>query len=382
MRVNFYLVDKKKSNTAIYATVSYPSRWKYYLGLSVSPRQWDFAKQRVKYNHPNHIRLNRVLDTVQNKAIDLYLEAIEQDKALTRSNIKHHLDVILKKKEDTTNRLIPFIDQFIRQSGKKPNTVKAYKVVRQRLQDYKPDLTFDDITLDWFYGFVQHLKKSYKPNTVWATIKNLKVFLQDAYDRGLHSNEIFRHKKFSVNKQEVPNPYLNEQELETLYKKKFTARLQKAIDRFLVMCWTGLRISDINKVEIKNFEVLDGQECMRIETQKTGTTVLIPLHPMVMQILAKYDFRLPELSDQAQNMYIKEACQLAGIDKHVTNHTARRSFACNFYLAGVPEHTIMKIGGWMKYASFQTYVSKLLKSDHVKVASRMWQNKKGYLKAI
>lgn len=178
------------------------------------------------------------------------------------------------------------------------------------------------------------------------------------------------------------NVYLNEEELEILYKKKFDPRLQRVVDRFLMMCFTGLRISDIGKVALKNYEIIDGQECMRINTQKTGATVLIPLHPILIQILNKYDFNLPKLTPQKQNQYMQEACKLAGIDKHVTNHTARRSFACNFYLAGVPEQTIMQIGGWAKYSSFQGYISKLLKSDHVKVVSKMWKNKTGYLKAI
>lgn len=202
--MNFNLKDTKAEITAIVVWLSYPTRWKYYPGLSITPSQWDKAKQRAKPQHPNRVMMNRLLDKIEKSIYDMWLQAVEADTHMTREQIKHKLDILLQKKEDTTNKLIPFCEQYIRQAKKAKNTLQNYRVALRHIRSYNPDLTFDDIDLDFFYKFREHLQL-YKQNTVQSTIKNLKVFMQDAFDRGLHQNEAFRHKKFSVSKQEVPN---------------------------------------------------------------------------------------------------------------------------------------------------------------------------------
>ena len=384
VRMNFYLKNKEADNSAIFAMISFPGRWKYYIGISVSPKLWNKGKQRVKPQHPNHIQVNRVLDAVERKGYDLYLHAIETGEYPTKDEIKHELDVLLLKKKDSKTELIPFIEDFIEQQKllKKNNTIKNYKGALGHIKSYSEDLTFEDIDLTFFYRFVEHLK-DYRQNTIQSTIKNLKVFMQDAYDRGLHSNEAFRHRKFSIAKKEVEKVYLNEEELEKLYRYKFEPRLQKAVNLFLVMSWTGVRYSDLHKIDLSNLDDIEGVECVRLQMKKTGGYITVPLHPMVQNILRQYEYHLPRLSSQKLNLYIKEAVSLVGIEKSpVFCHTARTSMICNLYLAGFPETTIMKMSGHKKYASFQTYINKLTRADHVKVASEFWKNKKSYLRAI
>lgn len=327
--------------------------------------------------------INRVLDKIEKSIYDIWLEAVETDKHITKEQIKYRLDILLQKKEDTANKLIPFCEKYIRQTSKSKNTIQNYRVALRHIKSFNPDLTFDDIDLDFFYKFREHMN-GYKQNTVQSTIKNLKVFMQDSFDRGLHDNEAFRHKKFSVSKEEVDNIYLNEEELERLFKGKFNARLQKAVDLFLVLAWTGLRYSDLYKVDLKHMQNIDGHDCFVLKMQKTGSWITVPAHPIVMQILHKYDFVLPKLHDVKLNLYIKEAGALVEIrESHrITSHTGRRSMVCNLYLAGFPENTIMQITGHKKYSTFQSYINKLTRADHVKVASRFWQSNKGYLKAI
>ena len=115
-----------------------------------------------------------------------------------------------------------------------------------------------------------------------------------------------------------------------------------------------------------------------IRTQKTSERVAIPLHKTVKSIMQKYDYKLPiPFTNQIMNNYIKEVTSLANIkeltettitragiveksvlpkNKLISTHTARRSFATNIYLAGVPTISIMKITGHKTERSFMAYI--------------------------
>lgn len=389
MTVTFHLLNRSAQTSAIYAWVSYPQRWKYYPRISVPPGLWDARRQRVKIQHPQHALINRLLAKIEDTAVSLWYEGRTQGKVLTQEDIRQALDEQVNPQPATKDLLVPFIEKFIhdRSAAKYArNTIQNYRVACARIKEYNPGLTFDDITLDFFYDFLRHLQaKGYKQNTIQSTIKNLKVFMNDARDRGLTTNEKHLHKKFSVAKQEVDNIYLNELQLDKLYRYRFdTDRLNRARDLFLVMCWTGIRYGDLKQITLKNIQVIEDQECMVIKMQKGKNWVTIPLHHVAMAILHKYNFVLETRSSQRINEYIKEACKIAGIEEwqRVKSHTARRSLICNLYLAGFPESTIMKISGHKSYSSFKIYINKLTRSDHVKVASKFWNNQKGIMKAI
>ena len=111
-------------------------------------------------------------------------------------------------------------------------------------------------------------------------------------------------------------------------------------------------------------------------------------------MLRKYDGALPRsISNQKMNDYLKEVCQLAGIDSKeskaqtkggkritktfekwqmVSTHTARRSFATNMYLLGIPALTIMQITGHRTEKAFMRYI-KLDREQHAKVMALHWQ---------
>ena len=276
-----------------------------------------------------------------------------------------------------------FIDDYIEKSDKKIVTKKQYKIVRNNISEYadlsKKRPTFEDITLDYYLGFVDFLKhRGYSPNTIGARIKGLKLFMNEAYERGLHSNLDFRLKRFSKPSEETKAIYLNENELKAIYDFDFSnnKKLDRVRDLFLIGCYTGLRFSDLSLLTTKNIN--EENNTINVKTQKTGKMVVIPIHAFIRQILLKYNNDLPKmLSNQKFNDYIKEVVKKVSIDEEIpiqrekdnlsyvdkvpkyeliTSHTARRSFATNAYLAGIPAISIMKITGHKTEAAFMKYI--------------------------
>jgi integrase len=216
-------------------------------------------------------------------------------------------------------------------------------------------------------------------------VQILKVFMSEAVDLGYTKNMAFKHKKFTATRTETDAVYLTEAEILHLYNFDLSHRpaLAEARDLFVFGCWVGLRYSDYSNVKPENIVDVDGEKFIRIKTKKTKDVVYIPCNPMVLDIFSKYDSRpnkLPKaISEQPFNRYIKEAAKLAGMTEKgrllsnpdaelwecISSHTARRSFATNYYLDGFPTIDLMRITGHKTERSFLHYI-KISKLDAAK----------------
>jgi integrase len=202
--------------------------------------------------------------------------------------------------------------------------------------------------------------------------------MKEALRRGLTSNTSFQDESFRVVEEETDQIYLNDKELNKIYNLDLSQKssYERVRDLFIIASYTGLRFSDL--IQIKAEQFINNATQLKIKTQKTGLKVIIPLHYSVKSILKKYGDKLPPaISNQKMNKYLKEIGNWAKInqtisisitkgglrvDKNykkyelITVHTARRSFATNLYLAGVPSLTIMKITGHRTERSFLKYI--------------------------
>lgn len=396
--IKFYLTrPKSKDETAIYFLFSYgafqllPNGKKKYLPLkyytthTIHPDGWDKSKGEPK-NIQRYKELKMSLTNIEAKTMDI-LRRLENDGiAPTNELITKELDSIYKAhkqvKETIIDTLPAFIENFIEICDRKPLTIKGYKQTLRELKDYSilknKRLRFDEINLDFHLDFVEFLtSKNYSPNTVGTRIKDVKTFMNESYDRGLHKNLDFKKKSFKKPSSETFSVYLNDSELTQIYNidLSLAKRLDRVRDLFIIGCCTGLRFSDLSQLCADNFS---GDGTITIKTIKTGHTVVIPLHTRVRLIMEKYGYDLPKIpSNQKFNDYIKEVAKLVKINEPicldlqkgdlsfkktlpkwelVTSHTARRSFATNAFIAGVPAISIMKITGHKTESSFMKYI--------------------------
>lgn len=263
----------------------------------------------------------------------------------------------------------------------------------------KKEYNFKDITRKFYDSFILYLtfEKGFAVNTIGKKIKVLKIFLNDASPEYISRDQF---KDFKTLTEESDNIYLNEDELQELFELKFgkkTQHLEAVRDLFLIGCWTGLRFSDLKQVRPENIN----NGYINIQQEKTTSTVMIPVHPVVESILSKYEYKLPKLiSNQKFNGYLKDIAKKAkfnkGVTKHitkagkmetnflmkwqqVTTHTARRSFATNAYKADIPAITIMAITGHKTESSFMKYI-KITKEEQARKIKDIWLRSGSHLK--
>jgi site-specific recombinase XerD len=170
---------------------------------------------------------------------------------------------------------------------------------------------------------------------------------------------------------EVERAFLSMEEIETMLNKVFVSdRLNQVKDIFLFRCFTGLAYVDVKKLSRKNIAIgVDGDRWIYINRTKTDTRSNIPILPIASYLLEKYKDHpqvinqkklLPLLSNQKMNSYLKEIADLCGINKELTYHIARHTFATTVTLSnGVPIESVSKMLGHKNLKTTQHYAKIL-----------------------
>lgn len=259
-----------------------------------------------------------------------------------------------------------------------------YKLDKYREYRILKDILFTDINLEFYYDFRDYVvvQQNGSPNYFGSLIKNLKTIMLDAMELGFHNNEEWKSKRFIKETTKSDTIYLNDEQLEVLFNLDLPySHLQNARDLFLIGCWTGLRFSDFNNINKSNIE----GNFLKVDTQKTKARVTIPIQENLRLILDRID-QIHSISNQKLNSYLKDIGKLAAedeigkkagfnksvsitkyekgkqIEQHcdfhslISSHTARRSFATNMFLLGVPSLVIMAITGHSTERAFLTYI--------------------------
>lgn len=405
--VKFYLKDAKSDKSSIYFFLNYGAfeivngkkkylPLKYYINESIKPEYWNKEKGRAKQDKrfKQFPEFNARLQDIEDIALSI-VRRLQNDKVdISNDILRSELDLIYKADNDKTNSqeidLIRFFNYYLDTSGIADSTKKAYRQTERDLKEYEQakgiKLTFEKIDIDFHDEFVIFLKeKNYSPNTIGDRIKVIKVIMRSSHDRGLHSNTDYQKKAFSKPTEQTTAIYLNEKELQSLYSLDLSEskKLDNVRDWFLIASYSGLRFSDFSRLTKENIK----NDTISIKTQKTGAIVIVPIHTIVKTILEKHNYSLPKvISNQKFNEYVKDVCEKAEIKdpilveetkgslktrqsypkyKLVSAHTARRSFATNAFLAGVPTIQIMKLTGHKTEKVFMKYI-KISEAENAK----------------
>jgi len=258
-----------------------------------------------------------------------------------------------------------------------PGTLERFQTA------YRHTLTFlqwkykvDDIDISKLdYEFISEYEfwiKSVRKCNHNSTIKYLSNFrkvINRCVRHGWLQKDPFAN--FKMTMREVERIALTETELQNLIGQQFpTDRLRVVRDIFLFSCYTGLAYADVKK--LKRSEIIigvDGEEWLVSRRQKTDISARIPLLPAALTIIDRYkdhphcqgkDIVLPINSNQKMNAYLKEIAEVCGIQKTLTYHIARHTFATTVTLTnGVPIETVSKMLGHRNLRTTQHYAKIL-----------------------
>jgi len=315
----------------------------------VESKQWSREAGKVKsnINTEEAKSINTFIDTLRNRVYQLQREIVQENLSFTIELFKNKW-LGISEKPRTIIEIFQHhnnqVKELIKTEEFAAGTLERYKTSLEHTQkflQYKYNVSDIDIKkLD--YSFITDYEYWLKTvrrcnhNTTMKYLANFKKIVILCRKKGwLHEDPFFG---FKMTKKEVIREVLTEEELQTIADKKFVSdRLVQVRDIFLFSCYTGLAYSEAKNLNESHINIgIDGGRWIFIRRQKTKKLSRIPLLEVPEAILKNYadnpvcrqkETLLPILSNQKMNSYLKEIADVCGIDKTLTFHIARHTFA-------------------------------------------------------
>jgi len=345
----------------------------------IQPEKWDNKLQKVSGSSEEAKSLNLYLKTLEQQVYDAHYHILKDKNQATSSTLKAKLQGTDKKQrmlipifQDHNNKIKELV-------GKEyaPGTLERYKTSLSHTIEFLQwkykvsdiEITKIDHAFVTDYEFWLRSFRNCANNTAVKYIKNFNKIIKICLANDWLDKNPFANYKSKV--KEVERVYLTEAEIQSIIEKDFkTERLSLVRDIFLFSCFTGLAYIDVKNLTKSHISYgIDGEQWIFTHRQKTESASKIPILPVTQMIIDKYenhpqclneDKLLPILSNQKMNAYLKEIAGVCEIDKELTFHIARHTFATTVTLTnGVPIESVSKMLGHKNLRTTQHYAKVL-----------------------
>lgn len=315
-------------------------------GIKVAERCYDTKRNEINSKHVLFMELNKVLAKKVEDIKKLELQAIMDNVPFTKEYFFAQQEKDEKDKQDFISYCYDINDKEFQSGVIKHGSWKKYKSTIRNMEVYCQSkgivLTFDKVTPAFIADLQQEYLKKYASSTLNKTFRNIKKFVDKAVEEEYIKGNPFKNYK-RMNERPSERVALSIEELQRLEGidcrklKMIDVNLEAVLDRFLFSCYTGLRISDSQRLTAKHFSQTTYGFTLDIVTEKgVGKRVVIPLDFLfdgkAAEIAKKYlamnnDTLFPKLSDQKVNLKLKTLAGIADIYIPLTFHTARHTCA-------------------------------------------------------
>jgi site-specific recombinase XerD len=381
--VLFYIKRSKANNEGIcpiYARVTIQTkRFEFSANKYVNPEKWSSEGTKVKGTNEEARTINSHLDYLKNQVLEAEKRLFKKDIKVTSENLKNELFGVT----ETKRMLIPIFQDH----NNKIKELVGKEYASGTLERYKTSLSHTKEFLQWKYNvsdieinkidhafitdyeFWLRSVRNCANNTAVKYIKNFNKIIKLCLANDWLDKNPFANYKSKV--KEVERVYLSEEEIQSIIEKDFkTERLSLVRDIFLFSCFTGLAYIDVKNLTKSHISIgIDGEKWIFTHRQKTETASKIPILPLTQMIIDKYaehpqsnnqDKLLPILTNQKMNAYLKEIAGVCEIEKELTFHIARHTFATTVTLTnGVPIESVSKMLGHKNLKTTQHYAKVL-----------------------
>lgn len=300
-------------------------------------------------------------DAITKQAHDIFNE-IHQFAISDRCKVLK--DVKGWKSKENKQLLIPFIESEMKLRDMEYNTLKAHVTLVNKLNDFKNIKTFADLTYTNIVAFDKYMRDKKIGNI--SINKNHSLF--NMYIKIAINKELIQkspYDLFTPPKGKNNDPvFLTIEEVENIKNLSgLNDKLEKTKDLFVFQCYTGMAYVDMQAFSKNDIQILNGQEVIRSSRTKTDESFILLFLPDAKKIAEKYNYNLPKISNQKYNDYLKLliAHPEVNINKKVTSHTARHTFATYLLNKGISLETVSKTLGHSSIKQTQLYARILSK---------------------
>lgn len=377
-----FLLDKtrlnKNNKVPLRCRITYLSKRKIFsTGLFINPKNWNTSRQKVIPDNVENNQINTQLSLIKQEINQAFLYLKVQEKSFDVE------DIFKQYKGETISKdygLLEFYQLYLEKQKKlvgleiKQVTWNKFDYIKNDIEEFikdyykKSDIKLKDLDFQFITEFEFYLKteKKHKQITINKALQRLKkVIKQATIGKYIDNNPFEEHKPKKVISKIV---FLTKEELERLENYQFSSKTLNVVkDCYLFCCYTGLAYKEM--FELKKENIINNQDdnlWIFMKREKTDRTISVPLVlPKALEIAKKYqsesEYILPRISNQSFNRLLKEIASTLNINKNLTHHTARKTFASTILLNNdIPMEMVSKLLGHSKISTTQEYYADVL----------------------
>ncbi|WP_428225883.1 site-specific integrase [Flavobacterium sp.] len=379
----------KKGLVPIVCRITYLGMRKpFATGIFIKPEFWNNTLQKAIPSDTEHQQINTQLSLIKQEINQAFLFLQVQKEQFDAE------DIYFKYKGEDVKQAKTLMEVFTMHNTKMnalvgieytKSTYSKFTEAKQHIEDFlmhqykKKNILLDDITFKFLQDFDYYLKtkKSFKQITINKSIQRIRKIIKLAIAEGFLFTDpflLYKPKKVINNV-----TYLTTEELFKLENHIFSQpRLDQVRDLFVFCCYTGLPYQEMATLTKKHIvKKFDDKFWIDMYRQKTKKQFSVPLLPKAISIIEKYQESkniLPIISNQKFNSYIKEIAEIIGIEKKLTHHIARKTFATTVLLYNdVPMEIVSELLGHSKISTTQEHYAKVVQkkvSEQISTLSR------------
>lgn len=334
---------------------------------SMTPEEWEVYKDApyLKMEVANYEKIVNAMELLgEDMTVDNFNKHIGVDTPVRNTSKKKSKESVSETKDERINEsFLDFMHDAIVKEKSAATTKRQKFVALNALRRWGGIETFADISVKKLREYDAWLREDGTRSDVAVNNyhKRTKMYVRQAYEKGIIEKDYYSMVHFPRGKCKERNP-LSEAELMKLRTVELPSREARVRDLFIFSAYTGLAFCDAQAFDFFTMAEQRG-DMFYIDGSrlKTGTKFYTPILPPAMEVLKRYNFQLPKISNQKGNEYLRVVKSIAGIRKPLTFHVARHSFATLSLSHDVPIEKVARMLGHTDIKTTQIY-AKILKS--------------------
>ena len=334
---------------------------------SMTPEEWEVYKDApyLKKEVANYEKIVNAMELLgEDMTVDNFNKHIGVDTPVRNTSKKKSKESVSETKDERINEsFLDFMHDAIEKEKSAATTKRQKFVALDALRRWGGIVTFADISVKKLREYDAWLREDGTRSDVAVNNyhKRTKMYVRQAYEKGIIEKDYYSMVHFPRGKCKERNP-LSEAELMKLRTVELPSREARVRDLFIFSAYTGLAFCDAQAFDFFTMAEQRG-DMFYIDGSrlKTGTKFYTPILPPAMEVLKRYNFQLPKISNQKGNEYLRVVKSIAGIRKPLTFHVARHSFATLSLSHDVPIEKVARMLGHTDIKTTQIY-AKILKS--------------------
>lgn len=357
-----FVFDRKKTATnekkALIQIEILWERKKKYISTGVRVCKNQYNPKILVCNTFDMVVLNKRLKAIKGKIDDFITSLMEKNEPFTFDKLESYLDFSEKRELRFTDYLTNRIEE---RGDIRETTRKTHRKLIGSLEDFGKIVYFSDLIKRNIVEYDDYLhRKGLKQTSIYSYHKLLKTYIHDAMSHELITSDPYIGLTFKRGESENGR-YLTEEEFNNIKEAKMpTKSLEKVRDLFVIQCLTGLAYSDLMDFDFSKITREDGNYFLSDKRNKTGVEYCAVFLPDAMNIVKKYNGKLPKFSNQQYNMRLKLVAEYAGVYKDMASHWGRRTCGMLLLNKGVSMETVSKVLGHSSIRTTESVYAKML----------------------